>query len=75
MPARQPRAVPPGVHMAPQGVGAPPPTHPHPNPNPSPNPTPSPNPNQVLRRKAGGLATDGPIVSRIYQVLSDGMLS
>ena len=29
----------------------------------------------VLRRKAGGLATDGPVVSRIYQVLSDGMLS
>ena len=28
----------------------------------------------VQRRKAGGLAHDGPIVSRIYQVLSDGNL-
>ena len=28
----------------------------------------------VTRRKAGGLATDAPVVSRIYQVLSDGML-
>ena len=28
----------------------------------------------VARRKAGGIATDAPVVSRIYQVLSDGML-
>lgn len=28
----------------------------------------------VTRRKEGGLATDAPVVSRIYQVLSDGML-
>ena len=28
----------------------------------------------VMRRKAGGLAADAPIVSRVYQVLSDGML-
>lgn len=28
----------------------------------------------VVRRKEGGLATDGPVVSRIYQVLSDGMM-
>ena len=27
-----------------------------------------------MRRKAGGLAADAPIVSRVYQVLSDGML-
>ena len=29
----------------------------------------------VSRRKAGGLTTDAPVVSRIYQVLSDGMLA
>merc|ERR1712137_52547 len=28
----------------------------------------------VARRKAGGVAAEAPIVSRIYQVLSDGML-